>query len=148
MLLVDLWKVKVSRGIDQFIPRGNRSNVSHISGFNGPWYLNVRQRKLGTIIIQIVHILLHDSAVTGRLPKGEIRMAFQFYYQIKLKFRYTSAVPLEEALFKVKGLHVQCTVYIYCIGRDLLVFRTTYVVIELLCSYHKNTQTHYVQKHY
>ena len=34
-------------------------------------YLNVRQRKLGTIIIQTVHILQHDSAVTGSLPDGE-----------------------------------------------------------------------------
>jgi hypothetical protein len=34
-------------------------------------YLNVRQRNLGTIIIQTVHILQHDSAVTGSLPNGE-----------------------------------------------------------------------------
>ncbi len=33
--------------------------------------LNVYQRKLGTIIIQTVHILQHDSAVTGSLPDGE-----------------------------------------------------------------------------
>ncbi len=32
-------------------------------------YLNVRQCKLGTIIIQTVHILQHDSAVTGSLPE-------------------------------------------------------------------------------
>jgi hypothetical protein len=34
-------------------------------------YLNVRQRKLGTIIIQTVYILQHDSAVTGSIPNGE-----------------------------------------------------------------------------
>jgi hypothetical protein len=34
-------------------------------------YLNVRQRKLGTSIIQTVHILQHDIAVTGSLPDGE-----------------------------------------------------------------------------
>jgi hypothetical protein len=34
-------------------------------------YLNVRQRKLGTIIIQTVHILQLNSAVTGTLPDGE-----------------------------------------------------------------------------
>ncbi len=34
-------------------------------------YLNVRKRKLGTIIIQTVHILQHDSAVTGSLSDGE-----------------------------------------------------------------------------
>jgi hypothetical protein len=31
-------------------------------------YLNVRQRKLATIIIQAVHILQHDSVHTGPLP--------------------------------------------------------------------------------
>jgi hypothetical protein len=34
-------------------------------------YLNVRQRKLGTIIIQTVHILKHDSADTNSLPKRD-----------------------------------------------------------------------------
>jgi hypothetical protein len=34
-------------------------------------YLNVRQRKLGTIIIQTVHILQHNSADTGSLPDGK-----------------------------------------------------------------------------
>ncbi len=34
-------------------------------------YPNVRQRKLGTFIIQTVHILQHDSAVTDSLPDGE-----------------------------------------------------------------------------
>jgi hypothetical protein len=34
-------------------------------------YLHVRQRKSGTIIIQTVHILQHDSAVTGSLPDRE-----------------------------------------------------------------------------
>ncbi len=34
-------------------------------------YLNVRQRKLNTIIIQTVHILLHDSVWTqGHRPGG------------------------------------------------------------------------------
>jgi hypothetical protein len=35
-------------------------------------YLNVRQRKLGTIVIQNVHFLQHDSTVTGSLPQGKI----------------------------------------------------------------------------
>jgi hypothetical protein len=34
-------------------------------------YLNVRQSKLGTIIIQTVNILQHDSAVTGSLSDGK-----------------------------------------------------------------------------
>ncbi len=35
-------------------------------------YLNVRQRKLGTIIIQTYLIVQHDSAITGSLPNGEV----------------------------------------------------------------------------
>ncbi len=34
-------------------------------------YLNVRQPELGTIIIVIVRILQHESAVTDLLPDGE-----------------------------------------------------------------------------
>ncbi len=34
-------------------------------------YLNVRQRKLGSIIIQTVRILQHESAVTDSLPEEE-----------------------------------------------------------------------------
>ncbi len=50
-------------------PTGTRTHVSHISGSNGPVSdLNVCQRKLGTIIIQTVHILQLDSADTGSLP--------------------------------------------------------------------------------
>jgi hypothetical protein len=32
------------------------------------------QRKIGSVIIQTVHILQHDSAVTGSLPKGDVCM--------------------------------------------------------------------------
>ncbi len=62
-------------------------------------YLNVHQRKLGTIIIQTGHILQHDSVVTGSLPEWEflhgqpnvlpINLAWQLYH-------YTS-VPIEAA---------------------------------------------------
>ncbi len=45
-------------------------------------YLNVRQRKLGTIIIQTVHILQHDNAVTGKLPEGDILRGNPTYLQI------------------------------------------------------------------
>jgi hypothetical protein len=34
-------------------------------------YLNVRQRKLGTITIQTLRILQHESAVTDSLPQEE-----------------------------------------------------------------------------
>jgi hypothetical protein len=45
-------------------------------------YLNVRQRKLGTIIIQTVHILQHDSAVTASLPNGEFLHGHPKYFQL------------------------------------------------------------------
>jgi hypothetical protein len=41
------------------------------SGSKGAQYLKVRQRKLGTIIIQTVRILQHESAVTDSLPEEE-----------------------------------------------------------------------------
>jgi hypothetical protein len=44
-------------------------------------YMNVRQRKLGTIIIIIVHILQHDNADTGSLPMGYFSMANSNYFQ-------------------------------------------------------------------
>ncbi len=44
-------------------------------------YLNVRQIKLGTIIIQTVHILQHDSADTGLLPKRDFCMVTSNYFQ-------------------------------------------------------------------
>jgi hypothetical protein len=47
------------------VPNGTRTCVPctvHTRGSNGP---------VGTIIIQTVHILQHDSAVTGSLPHGE-----------------------------------------------------------------------------
>ncbi len=44
-------------------------------------YLNVRQRKLGTIIIHYVHILQHDSAVAGSLLKRDLSMANSNYLQ-------------------------------------------------------------------
>jgi hypothetical protein len=58
-------------------------------------YLNVYQHKLGTIIIQAVHILRHYSTVTGSLP-GEkfFCMGIPTYFQITLPSSNTSA-PLE-----------------------------------------------------
>jgi hypothetical protein len=35
-------------------------------------YLNVGHRKLDTIIIQTVHSVQHDSAITGSLPDREV----------------------------------------------------------------------------
>ncbi len=46
-------------------------------------YLNVRQRKLGTIIIQAAHILQHVSAHTGSLPMEDfIKTQDPSYFQI------------------------------------------------------------------
>jgi hypothetical protein len=45
--------------------------MSQATGALTAQYLCVRQRKLGTIIIQTVRILQHESAVTGSLPEGE-----------------------------------------------------------------------------
>ncbi len=65
--------------------------MSHISVALIPQYLNVRQRKLGTIIIQTVHILQHDSVDTGSLPMEDF-----FNAQSKLLSKYPSPaeVPL------------------------------------------------------
>ena len=45
-------------------------------------YLNVRQRKLGTIIIQTVRILQLDSADTGSLPMEDFFKHIPNYFQI------------------------------------------------------------------
>ncbi len=50
-------------------------------------YLNVRQRKLGIIIIQTVHILHHDIAVTGSLPDGEFSHGQPSVLQIDLAWQ-------------------------------------------------------------
>ncbi len=50
-------------------PRGLK-HISHTSVALTAQYLYVRQRKLGTIIIQTVRILQHDNADTGSLLIG------------------------------------------------------------------------------
>jgi hypothetical protein len=58
--------------------------MSHISVVLTAQYLNVCQRKLGTIsiIIQTVHILQHDSADTGPLPVEDFVHHNPCYFQI------------------------------------------------------------------
>jgi hypothetical protein len=65
-------------------PTETRTHVSHISGSVAlmAQYLNVRQRKLGTIIIQTVHILQHDNADTGSLPVEDFVKHSPTYFQI------------------------------------------------------------------
>jgi hypothetical protein len=46
--------------------------MSHISVALMAQYLNVRQRKLGTIIIQTVHIRQHNRADTGSVPVEDL----------------------------------------------------------------------------
>jgi hypothetical protein len=45
-------------------------------------YLNVSQRKLGTIIIQTVHIVQHDSAVTDLLSEEEFVHGHSNHFQM------------------------------------------------------------------
>jgi hypothetical protein len=45
-------------------------------------YLNVRQRKLGTIFIQTVHILQHETAVTDSLPEEEFVHGHSNHFQM------------------------------------------------------------------
>ena len=61
-------------------PTETRTHVSHISGSNGP--VNVRQRKLCTIIIKTVHILKHDKANTGSLPVEDFVKHSPTYFQV------------------------------------------------------------------
>ncbi len=68
--LLSIFKVKVSREIAQCSPAGLEP-MPHATVALTAQYLNVRQRKLGTIIIQTVRILQHESAVTDSLPEEE-----------------------------------------------------------------------------
>jgi hypothetical protein len=68
--MIGVIKVKVSRGITQCPPTGLEL-LSCTQGILMAHYLNVRQRKLGTIIIQIVHIQQHDFTVTGSLLSAQ-----------------------------------------------------------------------------
>jgi hypothetical protein len=45
-------------------------------------YVNIRQRKLGIIVIQTVHVLQFGSADTGSLPEGEFCMGNPIYFQV------------------------------------------------------------------
>jgi hypothetical protein len=50
-------------------PPAGLEPMPHVTVALKAQYLNVRQRKLGTIIIQTVRILQHESAVTDSLPE-------------------------------------------------------------------------------
>ncbi len=83
-LCAEIWifKVKVSREIAQFSPCRTRTYMPHITVALTAQYLNVRQRKLGTIIIQTVCILQHKSAVTDSLPEEEFVHGHSNHFQM------------------------------------------------------------------
>jgi hypothetical protein len=75
-------EIKVTRGNVGTFPPLELEPMCHISVALMAQYMNVRQRKLGTIIIQIVHILQHDSANTGSLPVKDFVKHNPGYFQI------------------------------------------------------------------
>jgi hypothetical protein len=82
-LCAEIWifKVKVSREIAQFSPCRIRTYATLTVALMAQ-YLNVRQRKLGTIIIQTVHILQHETAVTDSLPEEEFVHGHSNHFQM------------------------------------------------------------------
>ncbi len=77
----DWVEIKVSTGNVPF-PQLGLEPMSHIPVALMAQYLNVRQRKLGTIIIQTVHILQHDNADTGSLPVEDFAKHNPSYFLI------------------------------------------------------------------
>ncbi len=59
------FQIKVSRGFTQCSPQDSNQCPAHQR-----LYRPSIQHKLGTIIVQTVHILQHDSAITGSMPTG------------------------------------------------------------------------------
>jgi hypothetical protein len=57
-------------------------NLCHTTVALTTQYLNVRQRKLGTIIIQTVRILQHESVVTDSLPEEEFVHGHSNHFQM------------------------------------------------------------------
>jgi hypothetical protein len=73
--VVIVFRVKVSVGT---VP----CPLSHTSVAFTVQFLNVRQRKLGTIIIQTDRILRHDSADAGSLPMEDFVTHNPNYFKI------------------------------------------------------------------
>jgi hypothetical protein len=69
--------------------------MSHISVALMTQYLNVRRRKLGTIIIQTVYFLQHDSADTGSLPLEDFEKHHPSYFYIIQPGRSTVTPPFQ-----------------------------------------------------
>ena len=63
-------------------PPAGLEPMPHVTVALTAQYLNVRQRKLGTIIIQTVRILQHESAVTYSLPEEEFVHGHSNHFQM------------------------------------------------------------------
>jgi hypothetical protein len=72
-------KSKSVEKLPNFPPAGLEP-MPHATGVQTAQYLNVRQRKLGTIIIQTVRILQHESAVTDSLPEEDFVDEFNRHF--------------------------------------------------------------------
>jgi hypothetical protein len=75
------FKVNDSREIALFSPCRTQP-MPHVTVALTAQYLNVSQRKLGTIIIQTVRILQHESVVTDSLPQEEFVHGHSNHFQM------------------------------------------------------------------
>ncbi len=80
---------------EMYLPPLGHEPMSHTSVALMARYLNVRQRKLGNIIIQTVHILQHDSADTDSLPVEDFKKHNPSYFQIIQPGRSTVTLPYQ-----------------------------------------------------
>ena len=78
---LDLLRSKSVEKLPNFPPAGLEP-MPHVTVALTAQYLNVRQRKLGTIIIQTVRILQHESAVTDSLPEEEFVHGHSNHFQM------------------------------------------------------------------
>jgi hypothetical protein len=97
------------------MPQGGLEPIamSHTSMSLAAQYLNVRQRKLGTIIIQTVHILQHDSADTGSLPMENFFKYNPNYFQITQPGSGTVTPQYQwRRLCLIKLFYIKMTIYL------------------------------------
>jgi hypothetical protein len=111
--------------------------MSRISVVLMAQYLHVRQNKLGTIIIQAVHILQHDSADTSSVPMKDFLRHNPSYFQIT-KAGSSTIRPLYQlrrlspkALLKVKISF--CTFFILSVYSEntLKVFKCIKIIQQM-----------------
>ncbi len=78
---VGLLRSKSVEKLPNFPPAGLEP-MPHATVALAAQYLNVRQRKLGTIIIQTVRILQHESLVTDSLPEEDFVHGHYNHFQL------------------------------------------------------------------